>query len=620
MKNLIDSDITPEDLYLDRDGNSALYISGLDNSRYLIGLAILIMGIIAVLWVRVFQLQFLSSANQDKTQERIVSQSYIKPLRGNIYDRNGVILAYNQVVFSLILNREALPTDTVMRDQIIADMRAFFSIDENVLQRALENSENEIMLIDNITQEQAITFEVSQDKYPGFELRQSSIRNYADPVYFSHLMGYTGRLSDADIIANPRYIRDDSIGKLGLEKEYEPILKGEYGLKNPRNADIPLKSPRNGDSIQLTIDSELQKVLQDSIQEILNQKQLTRAAGIIMNPQNGEVLAMVSLPSFDNNLFSKGISQQDYNMLINNTDKPLLNRCIGGEYAPASTVKPMVASGLLQEGIITANTTINDPLGKLIVENPYDASKPYIYPDWKIHGISNTYKSISDSVNVFYYTFVGGIPNKQKGLGIDKLAEYYRYYGFGSPTQIDLTGESSGNVADPAWKKQVKNESWLLGDTYNASIGQGGMSATPLQILNGINAVANGGDLYKPHLYSSIRGEDGNQKDIKEKELLQNISVSPENYAIVREGMRQTITDGTGYPLQSLPFTTAGKTGTAQTGKEKNNSWFVSYGPVENPKISMIVLVEEGDESFQTTIPITKKVYEWYYQNRGFKE
>jgi penicillin-binding protein 2 len=620
MKNLTDSDITPEDLYLDRDGNSALYISGLNNSRYLIGLAILIMGIIAVLWVRVFQLQFLASANQDKTQERIVSQSYIKPLRGNIYDRNGVLLAYNQVVFSLILNRDNLPTDIVQRDQIISDMRVFFSIDETVIQRALEGSENEIMLIDNITQEQAITFEVSQDKYPGFELKQSSIRNYADPFYFSHLMGYTGRLSEADIIANPRYVRDDIIGKLGLEKVYETTLKGEYGLKNPRNNDIPLKSPLNGDSIELTIDSELQKVLQDSIQEVLNQKQLTRAAGIIMNPQNGEILAMVSLPSFDNNLFSKGISQQDYNMLINNTDNPLLNRCIGGEYAPASTVKPMIASGLLQEGIITANTTINDPLGKLIVENPYDASKPYIYPDWKIHGIANTYKSISDSVNVFYYTFVGGVPNKQKGLGIDKLAEYYRYYGFGAPTQIDLTGESSGNVADPAWKKEVKNESWLLGDTYNASIGQGGMSATPLQILNGINAVANGGILYKPHLYSSIRGEEGNKKNIKEKELLQNISVSPENYAIVREGMRQTITDGTGYPLQSLPFTTAGKTGTSQTGKEKNNSWFVSYGPVENPKISMIVLVEEGDESFQTTIPITKKVYEWYYQNRGFKE
>jgi penicillin-binding protein 2 len=620
MKNLIDSDITPEDLYLDQEGSSALYISGLDNSRYLIGLAILILVVIGILWARVFQLQFLASASQQKTQENIVSQSYIKPLRGNIYDRNGVILAYNQVVFSLILNREALPTDIEKKNQIIADMKAFFSLDNVLVEKALESSDNEIMLIDNITQEQAITFEVSQEKYPGFELKQSSTRTYKDPFYFSHLMGYTGRLSEADIEANPRYVRDDSIGKLGLEKVYETTLKGEYGLKNPRNVDISLKSPRNGESIQLTIDSELQKVLQDSIQEILNQKQLTRGAGIIMNPQNGEVLAMVSLPSFDNNLFSKGISQQDYTALIENKDKPLLNRCIGGEYAPASTVKPMIASGLLQEGIVNTNTTINDPLGKLIVENPYDASKPYIYPDWKIHGIANVYKSISDSVNVFYYTFVGGIPNKQKGLGIDKLAQYYRDYGFGSPTQIDLTGESNGNVADPAWKKQAKNESWLLGDTYNTAIGQGGMAATPLQILNGINAVANGGNLYKPHIYSGIKEEDGGEKNMKTKELLQTISVSPENYAIVKEGMRQTITDGTGYQLQSLPFTTAGKTGTAQTGKEKNNSWFVSYGPVENPKISMIVLVEEGDESFQTTIPITKKVYEWYYQNRGFKE
>jgi penicillin-binding protein 2 len=253
------------------------------------------------------------------------------------------------------------------------------------------------------------------------------------------------------------------------------------------------------------------------------------------------------------------------------------------------------------------------------VDNPYNPDQPFIYPDWKIHGISNTYKSISDSVNVFYYTFVGGTP-KQKGLGIEKLAQYYRYYGFGSPTQIDLTGESKGNVADPAWKQEIKNESWLLGDTYNASIGQGGMLATPLQILNSVNAIATKGKLYKPYLYQGIRKDDNVELVTKENNLLQEIPVSDENYDIVKEAMRQTITDGTGYPLKDLPFTTAGKTGTAQTGRVKNNSWFVSYGPTENPQLSVIVLVEEGDESFQTTIPITKKVYEWYYQNRGFKE
>ena len=308
-----------------------------------------------------------------------------------------------------------------------------------------------------------------------------------------------------------------------------------------------------------------------------------------------------------------------YINLIENTDNPLLNRCIGGAYAPASTVKPLIATGLLQEGLITTDTTINDPLGKLVVENPYNPDQPFVYPDWKIHGISNTYKSISDSVNVFYYTFVGGTP-KQKGLGIEKLAQYYRYYGFGAPTQIDLTGEAQGNVADPNWKQKDKNESWLLGDTYNASIGQGGMLATPLQILNSVNAIANKGKLYKPYLYQGIRKDDAVELDIKENNILQEIPVSQDNYDIVTEAMRQTITDGTGYPLKDLPFSTAGKTGTAQTGSIKNNSWFVSYGPVEKPQISIIVLVEEGDESFSTTIPITKKVYEWYYQNRGFKE
>lgn len=619
MKNLFDNDITPEDLFLDRDGNSALYINNFDNYKHFIFLAIIAILLIGLFWFRIFQLQFGNTKEQDLVQSRIISKNYIKPLRGNIYDRNGIILAYNEVVFSLVLKPELLPKDEENKNQVIQDIKSFFNLDEVKLTEALNSQESEIVLIDNMSQEQAITFEISQDKYPGFELIRSSIRQYPDSQYFSHLIGYTGKLSDTDIINNPRYLRDDIIGKKSIEKVYEAKLKGEYGLINPRNREIPIKSVQNGNSIQLTIDSELQKVLQDSIQEVLTENGLTKAAAIVMNPQNGEILSMVSLPSFDNNLFTKGITQKDYDSLIENKDNPLLNRCIAGEYAPASTVKPLIASGLLQEGIINAKTTINDPLGKLVVENPYSPENPFIYPDWKIHGISDTYKSISDSVNVFYYTFVGGTP-KQKGLGIEKLAQYYRYYGFGAPTQIDLTGEAKGNVADPAWKKQAKNEAWLLGDTYNASIGQGGMLSTPLQILNSVNAIANKGKLYKPYLYQGIRKDDTVELDIKENNILQEIPVSQENYDIVIEAMQKTITDGTGYQLQDLPFSTAGKTGTAQTGRVKNNSWFASYGPVENPQLSIIVLVEEGDESFKTTIPITKKVYEWYYQNRGFKE
>ncbi|NBP55239.1 penicillin-binding protein 2 [bacterium] len=619
MKNLFDNDITPEDLFLDRDGNSALYINNFDNYKHFIFLAIVAILLIGSFWFRIFQLQFGNTKEQDLVQSRIISKNYIKPLRGNIYDRNGIILAYNEVVFSLVLKPELLPKDEENKNQLIQDIRSFFNLDEAKLTEVLNSQESEIILIDNMSQEQAITFEISQNKYPGFELIRSSIRQYPDSQYFSHLIGYTGKLSETDIINNPRYLRDDIIGKKSIEKVYEAKLKGEYGLINPRNSEIPIKSVQNGNSIQLTIDSELQKVVQDSIQEVLTENGLTKAAAIVMNPQNGEVLSMVSLPSFDNNLFTKGITQKDYDSLIENKDNPLLNRCIAGEYAPASTVKPLIASGLLQEGIITAKTTINDPLGKLVVENPYSPENPFIYPDWKIHGISDTYKSISDSVNVFYYTFVGGTP-KQKGLGIEKLAQYYRYYGFGAPTQIDLTGEVKGNVADPAWKKQAQNESWLLGDTYNTSIGQGGMLTTPLQILNSVNAIANKGKLYKPYLYQGIRKNDTIELDIKENNVLQEIPVSQENYDIVIEAMRKTITDGTGYQLQDLPFSTAGKTGTAQTGRVKNNSWFVSYGPVEKPQLSIIVLVEEGDESFKTTIPITKKVYEWYYHNKGFKE
>lgn len=618
MKNIFDNDITPEDLFLDRDSKSVIYMSGLDNYRQVIFLTILIIGCIGFFWVRLFQLQLGNTKAQDLRQDKLISKNYIKPLRGNIYDRNGLILAYNEVLFSLILKPSLLPEDDLTKNQSIQEVKSFFNLDEGIIQNAIDSNDSEVTLLENVSQEQAITFEVNQSKYPGFELIRSSVRKYPDPLYFSHLIGYTGKLSDKDIADNPRYLRDDIIGKVGIEKVYESKLKGEYGLKNPRSEEIPIKSVQNGDSIQLTIDAELQKVLQDSIQTVLDEQNLTEAAGIVMNPQNGEVLAMVSLPSFDNNLFTNGIGQADYNNLIEDPNKPLLNRCIAGEYAPASTVKPLIASGLLQEGIINSKTTINDPLGKLVVENPYDSNNPFVYPDWKIHGITDTYKSISDSVNVFYYTFVGGTP-KQKGLGIEKLAQYYRYYGFGAPTQIDLTGESKGNVADPNWKKEAKNESWLLGDTYNASIGQGGMLATPLQILNSVNAIATDGKLYKPYLYQGIREDDKVELDIKENNLLQSIPVSKENYDIVQEAMSKTITDGTGYQLKDLPFKTAAKTGTAQTGRVKNNSWFMSYGPLENPQLSMIILVEEGDESFKTTIPITKKIYEWYYQNRGFK-
>jgi penicillin-binding protein 2 len=619
MNNLLDNDITPEDLFLDRDSSSALYISNLNNRKYFILLAIIISFIIGTFWFRVFRLQFGDNKEQDLAQEKIISKNYIKPLRGNIYDRNGVILAYNEVIFSLVIKPNLLPKEEDLKNTVIQDIQSFFKLDINLINKAIQSGEEEIVLVDNMSQEQAITFEISQSKYPGFELVKFNIRKYPDSLYFSHLLGYTGKLSDSDIKNNPKYLRNDIIGKTGIEKIYESKLKGEYGLINPRNTDIPIKAPQNGESLQLTIDSELQKFLQDSMQEVLSQTELKKAAGIVMNPQNGEILAMVSLPSFDNNLFTQGISQKDYNDLINNDNNPLLNRCIAGEYAPASTVKPLIATGLLQEGIITAKTTINDPLGKLVVENPYEPDKPFIYPDWKIHGITDTYKSISDSVNVFYYTFVGGTPT-QKGLGIEKLAQYYKYYGFGAPTQIDLTGEAKGNIADPNWKKKSKNESWLLGDTYNASIGQGGMSATPIQILNSINAIVNNGKLYKPYLYQGIRKNDNLELDIKENNILQEIPVSIENQNIVKEAMKKTVTEGTAYQLQDLPFSTAGKTGTAQTGKIKNNSWFTSYAPATNPKISIIIMIEEGDESFKTTIPITKKVYQWYYENRGLKE
>jgi len=510
-----------------------------------------------------------------------------------------------------------LPKDEIERNTIIEKAKYFFELTEEDIQKATESGLDNVILKTNLPKDKAILYQVEGNNMLGFSIEENQIREYVDAEYFSHIIGYVGKLTDKDIEENPKYLRDGIIGKEGIEKQYETILKGEYGLKFIRNKEnVVVRDTVNGSNIYLSIDADLQKFFVDQIKSVLETKQLNKAAGIIINPQNGEILSMVSLPSYNNNDFIGGISQEKYQSLINNKDNPLLNRCISGVYSPASTVKPMLAGAFLQEGVINSTTEINDPLGKLIVPNQYDPENPTIFPDWKIHGKSDVYKAIASSVNVFFYTFSGGTQDK-KGIGIDKLIEFYSKYGFGEKTGIDLPGEKEGLIASPEWKLATFGESWRLGDTYNISIGQGGMLATPIQIINAISYIANGAKLNQPYI---LLGEgDVNQTKNSSKIIRENI-ISHENIKIVQDGMRQTVLDGTAYQLKDLPFSSAAKTGTAQTGAEKNNSFFTAYAPFENPEIAIIVLIEEGQEGYLTSIPVAKNVLEWYAKNRGFNK
>lgn len=329
-----------------------------------------------------------------------------------------------------------------------------------------------------------------------------------------------------------------------------------------------------------------------------------------MDPRNGGVLAFVSIPGFDANIFSGKIDSKNYNRLLQDENRPMLNRIFGGLYPPGSTIKPFVASSALDAGIIDENTTILTPPEIKIGE--------WIFPDWKAHGSADVKKAIAESNNIFFYALGGGY-DKIQGLGSDLLKKYLTRFGFGEVTGIDIPGEQAGLVPDRAWRKKVKNDNWYIGDTYHMAIGQGDMLVTPLEIATATAAIANGGTLYEPRVAKEIVSAETGEtiqkiaSKIKKKEIINGDALR-----IVRDGMRMTITSGSGYSTfgNDFPIEVAGKTGTAQFGSEgKTHAWFTSFAPFNDPKIAVSVFVEAGGEGYQYAAPVAKTAYEWYAQN-----
>jgi penicillin-binding protein 2 len=328
---------------------------------------------------------------------------------------------------------------------------------------------------------------------------------------------------------------------------------------------------------------------------------------VAINPQNGEVLAMVSIPTYNNNLFAKGISNDDYQKLINDSGKPLFNRAVSGTYPSGSTIKPFMASAGLQESVITTNTTINDS-GEIAVGN-------YVYHDWKAHGLVSVSKAIAESCDVFFYA-VGGGWDKIKGLGVAKIDDYLTKFGFGGKLGIDIPGEAGGLVPSPKWKEQAKNESWYLGDTYHMSIGQGDFLVTPLQLANATAAIANGGQVLKPYIVKEIKDNNGTVVKITEKTVLNQNFISSDNIEAVRSGMRLAVTSGTARQFNDLPVAIAAKTGTAQFGdSDKTHAWMTAFGPYNDPKIAVAVLIEGGGEGYAAAGPVTKDILNWYFSH-----
>ena len=618
-------------------------------------LAMLVLLLSRAVWLQIINgdhYEALAQGNRVRVQE-------IEADRGVIYDRQGEVLVRNSANFMLYLTPGDLPREEGERERVLDRLTGILNPEDREdyisKDRIIERIEQvgsdpfsvyqPLFLTDNIEYEKAISLYLASRDMPGVTLSSKSRREYLnqpDPFEIfatstvedlysrgvfdqgqdsfvlrslSHVLGYTGKISHGELERNPGYSPIDYIGKSGLEHVWESQLRGEKGRKQvevdalgKEKRVISEEDPVKGNDLHLTLDRSLQAQVEFILRKYLKDLDEDSASAVAMNPHTGGILAMVSLPGFDNNLFAKGLSSEEYQKMAGDRDYSLYNRAISGEYPVGSTIKPVMAAAALEEGIISANTTVNSTGGISV--------GPWFFPDWRRggHGITNVYKAIAQSVNTFFY-YIGGGYRDFSGLGLEKMVNYFEEFGLGSRTGIDLPGESSGFLPSREWKRDRFEESWYVGDTYNLSIGQGYLLATPLQVANFTSVFANKGSLNQPHLVSHIEDHQGEVINIDNQALNQNFL---DDYVVdvVRQGMRQTVTSGSGVRLSLLDVSSAGKTGTAQwSSTEDNHAWYTAFAPFEEAEIVVTVLVEKGGEGSEIAVPITLEILDHYFDN-----
>ena len=571
---------------------------------------------LSILCGRIFFLNVVKGGYyQDIAKRNSVRSIVIPAPRGGIYDRFGKILVNNVPSVDLVAIPADFPQEEDARQSEMNALRDIFHLtsedQDEILKKLKGRSLLPVPLKEQLTQEEVLLFSTKGKDFPGVSLLKSATRNYVDSLIFSHIIGYEGKIRKEELEQRPEYLMTDSIGKQGLEKTYEQYLRGSYGAHQIEvdsmgkiQKELGIIAPASGSDLILHIDADLQKKIFDILQAQLETSGLTKGAVVALDPRTGAVLALVSYPSFDNNLFANGITFDAYQQLINDPNNPLFNRAVSGEYPPGSTIKPILAAAALKEGVIDESTRIESTGGIQIGS--------FFFGDWKAHGFTDVRQAISVSSDVFFYS-VGGGYGAIRGMGMEIMKQYNMLFGLGAKTGIDITGEADGFIPDPAWKKEKIGERWYIGDDYHASIGQGFVLATPLQMINAIAAIANGGTLYTPHIVSQIRGSDGKTTTIEPQVIRDNI-MNKHILEVVREGMRLTVTEGTATVLNDLPVAVAGKTGTAEFGSnKKTQGWFESFAPYDNPEIAMIVLTEGQEEHGYNAVPISKEILQWYF-------
>nr|7ZG8_AAA Chain AAA, Peptidoglycan D,D-transpeptidase MrdA [Acinetobacter baumannii]7ZG8_BBB Chain BBB, Peptidoglycan D,D-transpeptidase MrdA [Acinetobacter baumannii] len=545
----------------------------------------------------------------------------LPPARGYIYDRNGVLLADNYPVFTATLSK----ADVENVDTVIEQLQPILELTQEDVDRfksriKTARKTERVAIKLNLTETNIAKFSEVKYKFPGVRIETQMTRYYPHGDLFAHVIGYVGRINDKELksIDKDLYAGTNLIGKIGVEKSYEDLLHGTPGYESVE-ADahsnilrhLGRKDPTRGNDLYLSLDYGLQVV---ASQQLAGR----RGAIVAIDPRTGEILALVSSPSFNPNLFVTGINHKDYSSLRDNIDQPLYNRAVQGVYPPGSTIKPMEAMGGLHYGIVDWATAISDP-GYFHL--PGDSHK---FRDWKKtgHGIVNMHKAIIMSCDTYFYILANQ-------MGIDQMNQWMRQFGFGQKTGVDLPSESEGLYPNPEWKMRTRKSKWMKGETISVSIGQGAFTATPLQLAMATAITANHGSHVVPHVLRATHGaKPFTVRNAPDGKI--NFNGTDEDWVKMREAMIDVIQSGTGRGIRTPLYQIAGKTGTAQVksiaqGKRYNEAalserqldhgLFVGFAPADKPEIAIAVIWENGRHG-GSAAQLAKPVFDYWLLTR----
>ena len=588
----------------------------------IMGLSLLLAALLAVLLLRYYDLQIKDHQRYATlSDENRVHVRAVAPTRGLIFDRNGVILAENRPSYTLSVVAERTPD----LDQLLSELKELLGITDAELARFEEQKSQyrrpyeSIPLRFQLTEENVALLAVNEFRLPGIEVEVELVRHYPFNEAFAHSVGYVGRINDREqaVIDKERYEGTHVIGKIGIEKQYEDLLHGavgyEYVETDARGNVLRVLEREDatpGEDLYLSIDSRLQI----RAEELLEGR---RASVVAIDVETGEVLALVSTPSYDANMFVTGISYKDYDGLLNDINRPLYDRALLGQYPPGSTVKPLYALAGLATGAVTKDWSIQD-YGEFQLPN-----QERVYRDWKRggHGRVDLRIAVEQSCDVYFYE-LGNM------VGIDVLSEFGHMFGLGQKTGIDMPSEMSGIMPSREWKRAARGLAWYPGDTINASIGQGFSLVTPLQLAQMTANIARRGVSLKPHMVHAV-----NETEV-EVALNPLVDINPEHWNTIHTAMESVVHSIRGTASaqgRGLSFRMAGKTGTAQVvGIPQDAEYdpelleefmldhalFVSFAPVEDPKIAIAVVIENGEHGSTVAAPVARELtVQWLKEN-----